>query len=105
MYRDVQIIYNGGMDGKHKTSMTELRKGLANYLRIANSGEEVVITVDGKPFAALGPLEAQNEITIDHLVAGGLVNKPLRDEPLGGPEEAILPADSNVLAIIREVRG
>ena len=105
MYSNVQITYTGAMDGKHKTSMSELRKDLANYLRIANSGEEVVTTVDGKPFAVLGPLEIQYEITIDHLVAGGLVNKPLRDEPLGGPEEAILPADSNVSAIIREVRG
>ena len=105
MYRDVHIFYNEDMDGKHRTSMTELRKDLASYLRIANSGEQVVVTVDGKPFAALGPLEAQNEITIDHLVAGGLVNKPLRDQPLGDPEAAILPADSNVSAIIREVRG
>jgi len=101
----VHIIYNGSMDGKHKTSMTDLRKDLASYLRVANSGEQVIITVDGKPFASLGPLEAQNEITIDHLVAGGLVNKPLRDQPLGDPEAAILPADSNVSAIIREVRG
>ncbi len=93
------------MDGKHKTSMTDLRKDLASYLRVANSGEQVIITVDGKPFASLGPLEAQNEITIDHLVAGGLVNKPLRDQPLGDPEAPILPADSNVSAIIREVRG
>ena len=77
------MFYNADMDGKHKTSMTELRKDLASYLRIANSGEQVVVTVDGKPFAALGPLEAQNEITIDHLVAGGLVNKPLRDQSLG----------------------
>tara|TARA_B100000902_G_C27139953_1_gene828085 strand:+ start:54 stop:371 length:318 start_codon:yes stop_codon:yes gene_type:complete len=105
MYMTVHIIYNGSMDGKHKTSMTDLRKDLASYLRVANSGEQVIITVDGKPFASLGPLEAQNEITIDHLVAGGLVNKPLRDQPLGDPEAAILPADSNVSAIIREVRG
>ena len=47
----------------------------------------------------------QNEITIDHLVAGGLVNKPLRDQSLGDPEGAIFPVDSNVSAIIREVRG
>lgn len=93
------------MDGKHKTSMTELRKDLASFLRIANSGEQVIVTVDGKPFAALGPLEAQNEITIEHLVAGGLVNKPLRDEALQDPEEVILPVDSNVSAILREVRG
>ena len=105
MYKYVHIDYGGGVDGKHKTSMSELRKDLASFLRIANSGEQVVVTVDGKPFAALGPLEAQNEITIEHLVAGGLVNKPLRDEPLQDPEEVILPVDSNVTAILREVRG
>lgn len=105
MYRYVHIDYGGGVDGKHKTSMTELRKDLASFLRIANSGEQVIVTVDGKPFAALGPLEAQNEITIEHLVAGGLVNKPLRDEALQDPEEVILPVDSNVSAILREVRG
>ena len=48
------MFYNADMDGKHKTSMTELRKDLASYLRIANSGEQVVVTVDGKPFAAVG---------------------------------------------------
>ena len=46
-----------------------------------------------------------NSDDIDHLVAGGLVNKPLRDQSLGDPEEAIFPVDSNVSAIIREVRG
>ena len=92
------------MDGNHRASMTELRRDLASFLRIANAGEQVVVTVDGKPFAALGPLEAQNEITIEHLVAGGLMNKPLQDEPLGNPEEAILPAESNVSAILREMR-
>ena len=84
--------------------MTELRRDLASFLRIANAGEQVVVTVDGKPFAALGPLEAQNEITIEHLVAGGLMNKPLQDEPLGNPEEVILPVESNVSAILREMR-
>jgi len=33
------------------------------------------------------------------------VNKPLRDQSLGDPEGAIFPVDSNVSAIIREVRG
>ena len=36
---------------KHKRQCQNFLKDLANYLRIANSGEEVVITVDGKPFA------------------------------------------------------
>ena len=75
MYRDVHTFYNEAWT-ENKNFYAELRKDLASYLRIANSGEQVVVTVDGKPFAALGPLEAQNEITIDHLVAGGLVNKP-----------------------------
>ena len=46
------------MDGDQKVSMSKLRKELATFLRIANTGEQVLITVDGKPFAALGPIEA-----------------------------------------------
>ena len=42
---EVHVFYNEDMDG-NRTSMTEPHD-LASYLRIANSGEQVVVTVDG----------------------------------------------------------
>ena len=93
------------MDGDQKVSMSKLRKELATFLRIANTGEQVIITVDGKPFAALGPIEAKDEITLDHLIAGGLVRNPLRNESLTNPDEPVFPIDTNVALILREMRG
>ena len=93
------------MDGHQKVSMSTLRKELASFLRIANTGEQVIITVDSKPFAALGPIEAKDEITLDHLIAGGLVRKPLRNESLTNPDEPVFPVDTNIALILREMRG
>ena len=87
MYRDVHISIMRTWTENTRTSMSELRKDLASYLRIANSGEQVVLPLMANHLR-FGSIGAQNEITIDHLVAGGLVNKPLRDQSLGDPEGA-----------------
>ena len=45
------------MDGVNKIAMSVLRKELAGFLRRAKNGERMIITVDGKPIAQIGPLE------------------------------------------------
>lgn len=50
------------------------RANAATYLRRAEGGERIVVTVAGRPVAQLGPLDPAGEApTIDDLVARGLV--------------------------------
>ncbi len=54
--------------------MRTFRAQAAAYLRRAESGERIVVTVAGRPVAQLGPLDpGDGEPTIDDLAARGLV--------------------------------
>jgi prevent-host-death family protein len=66
----------------------ELRANAAAAIRRAAAGERIVITVDGRPLAQLGPLEADGALTLDDLAARGLIRLPHRaDRP--PPGEAV----------------
>ena len=86
--------------------MREVRSGLAAVLRRAEAGERVVITVDGRPVAQLGPLEADDDsLTIDDLVARGLVQRARRDDR---PEPSmVMPTwtGTRLDQLVREIRG
>jgi prevent-host-death family protein len=86
--------------------MRELRQGLAGALRRAEAGERVVVTVDGRPVAQLGPLEADDSsLTIDDLVARGLVVAARRTDR---PEPSmVMPvwAGTRLDQLLREIRG
>jgi prevent-host-death family protein len=57
----------------------ELRQDLAAQLRRAAGGQQLVITVDGRPTATLGPVEGDHgDVTIDALVATGALVPPRR---------------------------
>src|SRR3546814_822871 len=61
----------------------ELRANLAAALRQAGAGERVVVTVDGRPVAQLGPLEPSGTPSLAELAASGLVEPPRRpDRPV-----------------------
>lgn len=84
--------------------MRELRADLAAALRRAGAGERIVVTVGGRPVAQLGPLESP-EVTIDDLVARGLLQPARRpDRPLPA---LVLPvwAGTRLDQMLREVRG
>lgn len=84
----------------------ELRQQLAQQVRRANDGERIIITVDGRPTAQLGPIEpADANITLADLIARGLIIPPRRtDRP---PTDFRLPlwAGARLDQILREVRG
>src|SRR3546814_8547206 len=61
----------------------ELRANLAAALRQASAGERGVVTVDGRPVAQLGPLEASGTRSLAELAASGLV------EPPRGPDRPV----------------
>lgn len=83
-----------------------LRADVATQVRRAGAGERVVITVDGRPVAQLGPIEAPaGSHTIADLAAQGRILPARRgDRP---PPEVSLPlwAGTRIDQLVREVRG
>ena len=64
-----------------RIGVRELRNATASAVRRAGGGERIVITVDGRPVAQLGPLEAAGaSLTLDDLAARGLVVLPRRPD-------------------------
>ena len=69
------------------------------------AGERLVITVDGRPVAQLGPLEPSGSPTLADLAASGLVEPPRRTRPSTAPEPADTAVDVRLDRILTEVRG
>ena len=86
--------------------MRDLRANVAALVRRAASGERVVITSDGVPVAVLGPLSpAADGVSMDDLVAAGLVVPPGRSDRPPAPEPATLPIDTRSSRVLDELRG
>lgn len=83
----------------------ELRANLAAALRQAAAGERVVITVDGRPLAQLGPLEATGAPTLEELAASGLVEPPRRADRPSPPDAVDTAVDVRLDRVLAEVRG
>ena len=84
----------------------ELRGDLSALVRRAGAGERIVVTVDGRPVAQLGPVEpSDGAVTIDDLVARGLLQAARRpDRP--APEFSMpLWAGTRIDQLVREARG
>jgi prevent-host-death family protein len=83
----------------------ELRANLAAALRQVGAGERLVITVDGRPVAQLGPLEPSGSPTLADLAASGLVEPPRRPHPSTRPEPVDTAVDVRLDRVLAEVRG
>ncbi|MEG3586076.1 MAG: type II toxin-antitoxin system prevent-host-death family antitoxin [Actinomycetota bacterium] len=92
------------MIGANKVAMSVLRKELAGFLRRAKNGERVIVTVDGKPFAQIGPLEPNGSLDMDQLVASGLVNEPTAVTSTNTPTQMSFPVDVSIETILMEMR-
>ena len=92
------------MEGPNRIGVRELRNQVAAVLRRAEAGDRVVVTVDGRPVAQLGPIEPEGGPSLDDLVAAGLVVPPRRSGRPDAPDAAILPVDLRPDRIIEEVR-
>jgi antitoxin (DNA-binding transcriptional repressor) of toxin-antitoxin stability system len=89
-----------------RVNARSLRSSLAAHLRRAEQGERIVVTVGGRAVAQLGPLEADpGSLTLDDLVARGLLLPAHRlDRP--DPSEVMpLWAGARIDRLLREVRG
>jgi antitoxin (DNA-binding transcriptional repressor) of toxin-antitoxin stability system len=83
-----------------------LRADLAAHVRRASSGQRVVVSVDGRAAAQLGPIEAeQGQTVLADLLASGAVLAPRRADP-ARPAEAV-PVWSGVRLdrALKELRG
>ena len=80
----------------------ELRAGLAGAVRRAGAGTSMVVTVDGRPVARLGPLSPDARPGLDDLVAAGLVVAPHRSRRPAATVE--VPVDVDPMRALRDIR-
>ena len=89
-----------------RVGIRELRNHSAVVVRRAGAGERIVVTVDGRPVAQLGPLEPTDEsVTIDDLAVRGLI-EPARRSDRPRPD-MVMPvwAGTRLDQMMREIRG
>lgn len=93
-------------EGLAKVGVRELRANVAALVRRASSGERIVVTTDGLPVAVLGPLvPAAGSVTLDDLVAAGLLVPPGRPDRPVAPDPVGLPVDTRTSRVLDELRG
>jgi len=89
-----------------RIGIRQLRSEVTAQVRRAAAGERIVITVDGRPVAQLGPLEPTDaKLTLEDLAARGQLLLARRsDRP--APEFSMpLWAGTRIDQLVREVRG
>ena len=87
-----------------RIGIRELRNDVAAVVRRAAAGERVVVTVDGRPVAQLGPLEPAGAPTLDDLIASGHVRAARRTPP-DPPDPEDAPIDARSDWILDDIRG
>lgn len=87
-----------------RIGVRELRAGLAAVLRRAEAGELLVVTVDGRAVAQIGPVEASNE-SLDQLLANGRLIAPRRPERSAEPSDVSLLTGVRIDRALDEIRG
>ncbi len=84
----------------------ELRNNVSAVLRRAETGERVVVTVDGHPVAQLGPITPDTAgVTLWDLAAAGLVEPPRRHDRPADPAPLPVPADLDADRLLEATRG
>ncbi|MGY6499936.1 MAG: type II toxin-antitoxin system Phd/YefM family antitoxin [Acidimicrobiales bacterium] len=92
-------------DARDRVGIRELRNQVAAVVRRAEAGERIIVTVDGRPVAQLGPLSPTSSPTIDDLVTAGLARPPRRDDRPAAPDPVDPPIDARSASVIAELRG
>lgn len=83
-----------------------LRNQVSSLIRRAEQGERIIITVDGKPRAQLGPLApGDGGPTLHDLAAAGLIEPPAAPPPARFPVPLSVPADVRLDRLIEQIRG
>ena len=83
----------------------ELRASLATFLRRAQSGERITVTVAGRPVAQMTSLSGDDTgVSLDDLVARGVVEPPRRRGDFVLSEPVVLYAGTRLDRALSEVR-
>ena len=94
------------LGGLTKAGIRELRNSVSDLVRRAGQGERIVITVDGRPMAQLGPLQPDAEgVTLHDLAGAGLIQPPAAAGEATMPDPYPVPADVRVDRLIDQIRG
>jgi prevent-host-death family protein len=88
-----------------RIGIRELRNQISRAVRRAAAGERLIITVDGKPAAQLGPLnDGSGTPTLEDLIAAGLVVAPRTTSRPPAPNPRPAPPGPSTTEIIRRDR-
>jgi prevent-host-death family protein len=88
-----------------RLGVRELRNATASAVRRAGDGERIVITVDGRPVAQLGPIEpGAGAMTLADLAARGLVVLPRRADRDGSEASVAVWAGFRLDRLLRDLR-
>ena len=83
-----------------------LRNSVSSLVRRAEQGERIIITVDGRPRAQLGPLTPDGgSPTLDDLAAAGLIEPPSGQAGGTFPVPLAVPADVRLDRLLDQIRG
>ncbi len=83
----------------------ELRADVAALVRRAGSGEQVIISVAGRPIAHLGPLRSlDGQIRLEDMFASGQVVAPRRSGSYAPPEPVPVWQGSRIDRLLHEIR-
>lgn len=94
------------MSAQAPIGVRELRNNVAAVVRRAGAGERLIVTVDGKPVAQLGPIQADSGgLTLWDLAAGGLISPPRRPDRPADPAPLPVPADLSADRLLEASRG
>ncbi|MGI9598812.1 MAG: type II toxin-antitoxin system Phd/YefM family antitoxin [Acidimicrobiales bacterium] len=99
---------NGAEDteGLAEVGIRSLRNSVSELVRRAGRGERIVITVDGRPTAQLGPLQPDAAgLTMQDLAAAGLIEPPRQSAERTMPAPYPVPADVRLDRLIDQIRG
>jgi prevent-host-death family protein len=88
-----------------RIGVRELRNDVAAVVRRAGAGERIIVTVDGRPVAQLGPLEPVGAPTLDDLIASGHVRAARRAPSEEVPTAEDAPVDARSDWILDDIRG
>jgi len=89
-----------------RVGIRELRNQVSRLVRRAAAGERIVITVDGKPTAQLGPLnDGSSRPTRDDLIAAGKLIPRRRTGPPPEPTPVPSPTGLTSEEILRDLRS
>ena len=101
------LCYRSHMASKQRTvGVRELRGDLAGFVRRAQTGERITVSVSGEPVATLAPIQgAGREVTIHDLIAVGLVVAPRRRGAFRHRTPVAVWTGTRIERVVRTLRG